>query len=228
MSAIVSEDATAVTSNNNDETVPSTVDDVAAAPSMRGSPEGCYLVFDTTSGGRLMLFYTQGGGDVQDIPQNAVGFWCASPAKPIQSFKFKQSGGRVELIKGIAGGDQNRRKYFSGWAQFIKLAKQRVSPKSRPWCMTIFNTWISQHPQYGKVIKFTLASQSVPVDVYGYTKTSKQPMILPLDEGLVDINDIDAVAVLPRHNSQFRGIKTMDIQTFLEMGNIAGAATLLN
>lgn len=66
------------------------------------------------------------------------------------------------------------------------------------------------------------------MDVYGYTKTSKQPMILPLDEGLVDINDIDAVAVLPRHNSQFQGIKTMDIQTFLEMGNIAGAATLLN
>lgn len=48
---------------------------------------------------------------------------CAGPGKSIQGFKFQQNQGRVELIRGIAGGDQNRRKYFSGWCQFIKLAK---------------------------------------------------------------------------------------------------------
>jgi hypothetical protein len=81
-------------------------------------PEGCYLTFETTSGGRLMLVYSRG-----DIPSNAVGFWCPGPGHSIQGFKFKQAGGKSELIKGIAGGDQNRRKYFSGWCQFIKLAK---------------------------------------------------------------------------------------------------------
>lgn len=48
---------------------------------------------------------------------------CAGPGKSIQGFKFKRAGGRSELIRGIAGGDQNRKKYFSGWCQFIKLAK---------------------------------------------------------------------------------------------------------
>ena len=34
------------------------------------SPEGCYLVFESAFGGRLMLFYSNG-----KIPNNAVGFW---------------------------------------------------------------------------------------------------------------------------------------------------------
>ena len=33
-------------------------------------PEGCYLVFEAASGGRLMLFYSNGR-----IPKNAIGFW---------------------------------------------------------------------------------------------------------------------------------------------------------
>jgi hypothetical protein len=61
------------------------------------------------------------------LPTRRVFFFtklrCPGPGRSIQGFKFKQAGGRVELIKGIAGGDQNRRKYYSGWCQFIKLAK---------------------------------------------------------------------------------------------------------
>ena len=72
-------------------------------------PTGCYLVYEPSSGGRLMLHYSQG-----IIPDNAVGFWCPGPNKKIQGFKFKQAGGRSELIKGIAGGDANRPKYFLG------------------------------------------------------------------------------------------------------------------
>jgi hypothetical protein len=79
-------------------------------------PEGCYLIFESASGGRLVLLYSRG-----EIPLNAIGFWCPGPGRSIQGFKFKQAGGRVELIKGIAGGDQNRRKYYSGWCQFLKL-----------------------------------------------------------------------------------------------------------
>lgn len=73
-------------------------------------------------------------------------FRCPGSGRSIQDFKFKQAGGRVELIKGIAGGDQNRRKYYSGWCQFIKLAKA-------------FN---------GYVIKFPNSQQGVEVDVIGY------------------------------------------------------------
>ena len=60
-------------------------------------PEGCYLIFEPSSGGRLMLYYSKG-----QIPSNAIGFWCPGAGRSIQGFKFKQSAGRQELIKGIA------------------------------------------------------------------------------------------------------------------------------
>ena len=72
-------------------------------------PEGCYLVYEPSSGGRLMLYYSKG-----PVPSNAVGFWMAGEGKKIQEFKFKQAGGRSELIKGIAGGDANKRRYYTG------------------------------------------------------------------------------------------------------------------
>mmetsp|Transcript_20071 Transcript_20071/g.49296 ORF Transcript_20071/g.49296 Transcript_20071/m.49296 type:complete len:173 (+) Transcript_20071:137-655(+) len=160
-------------------------------------PEGCYLTFDSLSGGRLVLYYSQG-----KIPLNAIGFWCAGPGKAIQGFKFKQSQGQVELIKGIAGGDQNRRKYFSGWCQFIKQAKAMD----------------------GYVIKFPNPDQGVEVDVIGYKKVSEQPIELDLDEGLIEVADFDAVSVVPKNNATFRGIKSIGENKFLDMGNLAGGA----
>lgn len=163
-------------------------------------PIGCYLVYETTAGGRLMLYYSEG-----PIPDNAVGFWCPGPTKRIQGFKFKQDSGRSELIKGIAGGDSNRRKYFIGWCQFCKLAKS-------------FG---------GKVIQFIPATQGVAVDIYGYTKAENQPELLDLDF-LTDISTYDAVAVMPKHHAFLKGVKSIAMTQFLELGNIAGATTLLN
>lgn len=102
--------------------------------------------FHTATGGRLVLYYSKG-----NIPKHAIGFWCAGPGRLIQGYKCKYNGGQIELIKGIAGGDANRRKYFSGWCQFIKLAKR-------------FN---------GYVIKFPNSSQGVEVDVIDY-KANKE------------------------------------------------------
>ena len=162
-------------------------------------PEGCYLTFEPDSGGRLMLFYSKG-----EIPKNAVGFWCPGPGKEIQGFKYKQNGGKSELIKGIAGGDQNRRKYYSGWCQFIKLAKA----------------------MNGYVIKFPLHNhQGVEVDVVAYDSKTNQPYELDLDDGLVEVGNFDAIAVIPKHNTTFRGMKSIVINNFLELGNIAGASS---
>ncbi|CAJ1961361.1 unnamed protein product [Cylindrotheca closterium] len=159
-------------------------------------PEGCYLMFDTLSGGRLLLYYSRG-----KIPLNAIGFWCPGPGKAIQGFKFKQSS--QELIKGIAGGDQNRKKYFSGWCQFIKQAKAMG----------------------GYVIKFPNAEQGgVEVDIIGFRKESEEPIELDLEEGLIEVADLDAISVVPKHNPTFRGIKTIVESNFLDMGNLAGAA----
>ncbi|KAG7353264.1 hypothetical protein IV203_009313 [Nitzschia inconspicua] len=168
-------------------------------PDLEG-PEGCYLIFEPSSGGRLMLYYSKG-----DIPTNAIGFWCPGAGRSIQGFKFKQAGGRSELIKGIAGGDQNRRKYYSGWVQFIKLAKQ-------------FN---------GYVIKFPNSEQGVEVDVIGYKTEEEKAYELDLDAGLIEVGVFDAIAVVPKHNSTFHGVHTIVKTNFIEMGQLAGAASTL-
>jgi Immune Mapped Protein 2 (IMP2) N-terminal domain len=164
-------------------------------------PEGCYMTFEPSSGGRLMILYSRG-----EIPMNSIGFWCAGPGRTIQDFKFKQAGGWSELIKGIAGGDQNRRKYYSGWCQFIKMAKA----------------------MNGYVIKFPNCIQGVEVDVVAYHSATSQPYELDLDEGLVEVGDFDAISVIPKHNTTFRGIKSINLNNFLELGNLAGASTKLN
>ena len=160
-------------------------------------PKGCYLVYEGNSGGRLMLHYSLGF-----VPDNAVGFWLPSSNHSIQPFKFKQAGGRSELIKGIAGGDSNRRKYFVGWCQFLKLAKAKE----------------------GRVIMFTPA-QGVPVDIYGYNTATQHPQFLDLSSGLLNINEFDAFAVVPRHAAFLRGVKSIVVSNFLELGNLAGAST---
>ena len=163
-------------------------------------PEGCYLVYEPDSGGRLMIVYSRGY-----VPMNAVGFWCSGEGKRIQGFKFKQAGGRSELIKGIAGGDSNRRKYFVGWCQFIKMAKA----------------------MNGRVIKFPNAIQGVEVDVYGYRQCDSHPDFLNLDDELVDVTYYDAIAVVPRHKEFLKGVKSIVASNFLEMGGIAGASSTM-
>uniref|UniRef100_A0A6U1SAN0 Immune mapped protein 2 N-terminal domain-containing protein n=1 Tax=Cyclophora tenuis TaxID=216820 RepID=A0A6U1SAN0_CYCTE len=159
-------------------------------------PEGCYLIYESDSSGKLVLLYSRG-----EVPENAVGFWLPGVGKKIQGFKFKQAGGRSELIKGIVGGDSNRKKYFVGWCQFIKLAKA----------------------MNGKMVKFPNSEQGVEVDIYGFKAAENQIYFLDLDEGLVDLVGFDAVAVLPKHNSSFKGIKSTVLNNFLEKGNLVGA-----
>ena len=168
-------------------------------------PEGCYLLYEPkTSGGKLMMMYSK-----SHIPLNAIGFWCPGPQNSIQGFKFKQNNGtgRVDIITGVAGGsDSNRRKYYSGWCQFIRAAKQ----------------------MNGYVIKFPNQQQGVEVDVVAFMKTNEQIVELNLDEGLIEVNELDAIAVIAKHNTTFKGLKTMTISNFLEAGNTAGASITLD
>jgi hypothetical protein len=162
-------------------------------------PVGCYLVFEPASGGRLMLVYSKGA-----VPTNAVGFWLPGEDQVIQGFKFSSAGGRSELIKGIAGGDANRKKYFVGWCQFLKQAKAKK----------------------GKAILFS-PEQGVSVDIYGYENSKEQPQFLDLESGLVDIDPWDAIAVIPRHAAFLKGVKSINQSNFLELGNMAGFATTM-
>lgn len=171
----------------------------ASAAFADNGPVGCYLCYEPSSGGRLMLQYSKG-----PVPANSVGFWCPGPNETIQEFKFKQAVGRSELIKGIAGGDANKRRYYTGWCQFLKLAKAKQ----------------------GRVIQFTPETQGIPVDVYGYHQASNSCHLLDLEAGLIDLDQIDAVAVMARHHEFLKGVKTIQMQNFMEMGNVAGATTI--
>jgi Immune Mapped Protein 2 (IMP2) N-terminal domain len=161
-------------------------------------PTGCYLVYEPSSGGRLMIHYSTGA-----VPDNAVGFWAPAPSHPIQKFKFTGAAGRSELIRGIAGGDANRRKYFVGWCQFLKQA----------------------HARKGSFIQFT-AQQGVQVDIYGYVQSRHSPELLT-SEKMVDLSKYDAIAVMPKHHEFLKGVKSIVMSNFLEKGNLAGASTKL-
>jgi hypothetical protein len=50
---------------------------------------------------------------------------------------------------------------------------------------------------------------------------------LALDEGLVDVQDVDAIAVVPKHNVNFQGLHSLLLGNFLDRGNLAGSATTL-
>jgi Immune Mapped Protein 2 (IMP2) N-terminal domain len=196
-----------ISSSNSTTTSPSAVSPTATEWALENGksndensgPIGCYLVYESNSGGCLVLQYSEG-----PVPDNAVGFFCPGVGHKIQPFKFKQNSGKSVLIKGIAGGDSNRRKYFSGWCQFMKLAVAKG----------------------GLVIQFT-AQQGVAVDVYGYLKEKQRPVYMDLDSGLIDVSVYDAVAVMPKDHEFMKGVKSIVISNFLELGNLAGASTML-
>lgn len=72
---------------------------------------GCYLVFDTASGGALMTQWSETAVD---------GAWAFFfPRKNVAAFKFTTAGGKSELIRGLA---VNKKKLFIGWTQYVKLA----------------------------------------------------------------------------------------------------------
>ena len=71
------------------------------------------------------------------------------------------------------------------------------------------------------------SEQGVEVDVFGFKNKEEKACVLDLDAGLVEVGVLDAVAVLPKHNTTFRGIHNMPAQIFVESGNKNGAATTM-
>lgn len=162
--------------------------------------EGCYLSYLSDSGGKLELQYSR-------TPiTNAVGFWCASGGKKIQGFKFTGNGGRQELIKGIAGGDANKKKYYSGWCQFVKEAKK-------------FHGW---------VVAYSPIAQGIEVDLYVYYREGSRMEKLDFTgEAMYNVSGADAVTCVPKDSDVYKGVHNMDIGTFLNKGTQKGSTTSL-
>jgi len=154
--------------------------------------EGCYLVYGTDTGGKLSLHYSR------TAIADAIGFWMPGAGKVIQGFKFSQNCGRVEIIKGIAGGDANKKKYYSGWCQFVKAARA-------------FNGLVCKWPDRA----------GIEVDLYVfYNETSE---VVKIQDGeLFDTSKIDAVSCLRKGATVFDGVKKTPKRVFLDKGNSVG------
>ncbi len=158
--------------------------------------EGCYLIFDEASGGRFIIQFSKA------VVEEAIGFWAPGPGKILQEFKFKQNQGKIEMMKGIAGKDY-KKKYFSGWCQFVKAAKN-------------YNGYFIKYSEKGRI----------EVDIYVFLKDSCS--IEKMEDGkLIDISEIAAVAVVGKGNNTFNGVKTGELGTFLNKGSSAGASLSL-
>jgi Immune Mapped Protein 2 (IMP2) N-terminal domain len=166
--------------------------------SLVGGLTGCYLVFDARIEGNLVLQYSEGR------PQNAVGLFVPGMGHNIEQFKIKRNEGKCELPNGIAGRDSNRRNYYSGWCEFLKLAFAKG----------------------GLVMQFNV-QQGVAVDMYGYRKYEQRPELIDLASGLGDVSSYDAVAVVPKDHALLKDVKSIAISTFLKLGNSAGASKTL-
>lgn len=169
--------------------------------------DGCYLLYDNASGGTLVLHYSH-----HAIPENAIGFWKPGEDKTIQSWKYDRAGGYTELLRGIVGGTQNNRRYYSGWCQFVQMAKSM-----RGQIKIIDDSDGSGRNSPG---------QSLPIDLYGFVNGTVKP--IGNDHTLVDVTDLEAVACVPRHNDRFKGVKTMDELVFMQHGNLEGSALKLH
>jgi len=159
----------------------------------KSTEEGCYLLFDENSGGKMTIQYSR------KSVNGAIGFWAPGRGKKLQGFKFNQNQGRSDLLKDIAGKDY-KKKYFSGVCQFIKAARMQTG---------FYCKW-SDH-------------ERIENDVYVfYNDTCEIKQIV--DGELFDVGDIDAVAVVPKGNSTFIGVRTGEFGAFIGRGDAAGAS----
>lgn len=164
--------------------------------------DGCYLIYDAASGGTLVLHYSH-----EKVPENAIGFF--RPSQQIQEFKYTNHGGYVELIRGIIGGDKNKKLYLSGWCQVVQIAKHFK----------------------GRVQKVDNPQQGLKVDIYGwYADGTVCPLCQQELDGnaLVDVSNLNAVAVVPHANDRFVGVKHLTELAFLQLGDLEGASLKLH
>lgn len=158
------------------------------------SDEGCYLVYESDSSGKLMLYYSK------TKVANAIGFWKPGQGKKIQVFKFKKNQGRSELAKGCSGGVAGRKMYYSGWLQFIKLAK-------------LMN---------GTVVNTPLDGVGLNVDLYAYRGQGP----IKFEENIpFETIDIEAIACVPKDSDVFEDISKIDMIRFLDLSNQIGSST---
>merc|ERR1712038_518672 len=150
---------------------------------------GCYLTVNTSSNGSMFLNWSQ-----KDVT-GAVAYF--KPTKSVPAFKFKTKGGKSELTRET---DSNRKNYFTGWVNYVKLAKE---------------------------YKSTLMYKTS--DVALWSLVGSKPSQLPRGV-LADISNVQVIAAVSGKSSGavFGGLKTIDKGTFINKAQEQRAALTLS
>eukprot|EP00920_Eleutheroschizon_duboscqi_P032433 GHVT01078327.1.p1 GENE.GHVT01078327.1~~GHVT01078327.1.p1 ORF type:complete len:162 (+),score=6.26 GHVT01078327.1:2039-2524(+) len=149
--------------------------------------EGAYLTFDPASQGTMFLQWSK------EHVNGALAF--IRPGKPVPTFKFKQNGGKSELIRNM---QQDHTKYYHGWCSFVKVGKQYD----------------------GTYFLLSSGAPPRPIQVVFNVKNS---LISVEADREYHLGDVDAVSVVPRDNTDFIANTNMALSLFTTRGNSAGA-----
>ena len=159
----------------------------------------CFLIYETESHGQLVAHYSK------TYVENAVG---VLEAEKIPSFKYNAPG-RYVLIGNCSGGKQGRKKFCSGWVQFVKTAAQLSGSV--------------------KVNNIPADVKALAVDVYFFTRDEQRGEFrcVKLEPGkFYSTEKVLAVACLPRNSEFYDGLK-IDEGRFMHDGNDKGYAAKL-
>eukprot|EP00755_Sulcionema_specki_P028044 Sspe_Gene.1831::Locus_608_Transcript_1_1_Confidence_1.000_Length_1546::g.1831::m.1831 len=118
----------------------------------------------------------------------------AQSSKPIPAFKFTTGGGKTELMRGAS----DKVAYFRGVAAFVKAAKSLSASVDCDDASGPFPSTIVVHYPDNRV---EAAKTGEPINV----------------------TDVDAVAVVPKANTELSGVNKMEKQLFIQRGDTIGA-----
>mmetsp|Transcript_17091 Transcript_17091/g.20578 ORF Transcript_17091/g.20578 Transcript_17091/m.20578 type:complete len:254 (-) Transcript_17091:234-995(-) len=149
---------------------------------------GCFLSFETTSEGTLFINWSENEIDVEGT------YAYFTTTQKVPKFKFKQNGGKSELIRGFLG--QSKGKYYQGWVQFVKLARE-----------------------FKAILTMNFDDN---IELY-FLNGSNQVHPIPKGEA-VEASDFIAVSAIPKDSNAYQGVATMTNDFFTGTGNKVGAS----
>ncbi|EOD12872.1 hypothetical protein EMIHUDRAFT_452091 [Emiliania huxleyi CCMP1516] len=144
-----------------------------------------------------LVFAEQNGGCFELRWSGALAAF--TPSQPVPTFKLTNNGGRSELCRAVGG--PNVKKFYRGWLQYIKLAAQSGARLA---------------------IHSNVAKQPVAI----YVMLRGDSTIVPLKVGgeAVPLGGVFAVAVVGARNDGLRGVRQLEPQVFLSIGDKIGAS----
>lgn len=169
-----------------------------SAKSIVDTTSRCYLKWEEANQGTLFVVWSR-----TDDATDALAVF--EPSKPVPAFKFKNNGGKSELLREAAGGGgPHTKRYYQGLCTFVKQARQLDA-------------------------KLMLLSESIPAQVV-MNRDDHSVQRLACQQwhsvGCTAHPAPLAVAAIHPIKTDFE-VQSMEIAQFVDKGHVLGASLLL-